>query len=232
MRSRADLDHARPQAFDQLEKRPLLRPVALGQNRLASGRDDDRGRGDRDLRIVRCEGKLVRAALFVRHEVEQLEWLESEEAMGDADRERDGLKRPERASLDGHPGAGQRRRKVDQGDERATRENDPSLSSWRRWQRRPRRTPAAEVDRLPVPSIAPRQAASSQNDDTRLPRLWNLLHGKMTLVGPRLPLPADRPAGRSRNSIGWVGRVSSISTNGAAAQSHDHRADRPRYDHR
>ena len=102
-----------------------------------------------DRRVVPGEAELVRPVVLVGDEVDELERLEREEAVGDAGRDLDPVGRRARGSRrpalpPGRRAAAGRRRA------RRTRGRSPTThrSSWRRWRCSPRRTPAAEVDRL------------------------------------------------------------------------------------
>ena len=78
-------------------------------------------------RVVPREAELVAAVELVRHEVQQLQRFDGQEAVRDADRDRDALVRPELAGLhDGpRPAAVQQRPDVDERDERVAAGDDP-----------------------------------------------------------------------------------------------------------
>ena len=115
---RSGSDRGVAQTHQQLGQR-RVRGVTLRRDRASVGGRRERRPGHADGRIVPGEAELVRAVVLVGDEVDELERLEGEEAVGDAGRDVDPVVGVELAGLDdGRRVAVERGADVDERDER------------------------------------------------------------------------------------------------------------------
>ena len=146
---RAATGSADPEAGDELRE-GRVRPVAIREDGAPVRRPRHGRPGNRRERVVPGEAQLVGPVELVRDEVDELEGLEGEEAVGNAggDRDRGVAREPREPRRWDDPRCPPRAAATSTSATSARPSVTIQWSSWRRWRCRPRRTPGDDVERF------------------------------------------------------------------------------------